>query len=224
MDYDDDNYMPPKGKVVGKGKINITPTGHEFETASEYVVDKNKELYQRFSPDWASPTSDTVKDILEELGMSIAEFKHHMLYLTNDWHFEHMDAFLEGKLRMTEEAARALTLLLGSTTEFWLKRDEQHWLKLMELESSEHESIHKDVGNSRPLCRKPSTKILERIISQCLSAQVKMFDVPYSASSHLNAAIAALSELIPDYNPDDEEMRLALEWAISEGKILRGEE
>lgn len=70
----------------------------------------------------------------------------------------------------------------------------------------------------------PSSKVLERIISQCLLAQVKMFDVPYSASSHLNMAIALLSQLIPEYNPDDEEMRQALEWAISEGKILRGEE
>jgi hypothetical protein len=69
----------------------------------------------------------------------------------------------------------------------------------------------------------PSAKELERIISQCLSAQIKREDAPCSSETHLNSAIAALSNLIPDYNPDNEEMRQALEWARDEGKILRGE-
>ena len=61
-------------------------------------------------------------------------------------------------------------------------------------------------------------------LRHCLSAQVKSGDAPCSASTHLNTAIALLSELVPNYNPKDEEMRSVLEGAIEEARILRGEE
>ena len=61
-------------------------------------------------------------------------------------------------------------------------------------------------------------------LRHCLSTQVKSGDAPCSASTHLNAAIIALYELVPDYEPWSEESKDALKWAIDEGRILRGEE
>ena len=69
----------------------------------------------------------------------------------------------------------------------------------------------------------PVNKVLEKIISNCLSAQIKREDAPCSSETHLNSAIAALYELIPDYEPWSDESRTALQWAIDEGNILRGE-
>ena len=65
---------------------------------------------------------------------------------------------------------------------------------------------------------------LKQILSDCLSAQVKAGDTPCSAHTHLNSAIAALYGLVPDYEPQFEESKEALEWALKEGALLRGEE
>jgi plasmid maintenance system antidote protein VapI len=179
----------------------------KLSEAFDYVFDKERE---QFSPDWTSPVGDTVKDILEERG----EDYHDFIFTVADrtgWGDspQTIKDIFDGKEEMYFDVANYLSAELGSTAGFWMRRAALYRLKLED-----------DCDTVKTL----DSKVLERILSQCLSAQVKMLDVPYSASSHLNFAIAALSKLILDYNPDDEEMRQALEWAISEGKILRGEE
>jgi plasmid maintenance system antidote protein VapI len=195
----------------------------DFTEAADYVFDKNEELYQRFSPDWASPPSDTIKDILEERGKKYENFVGDAVgWLDYVYSTDQVEDIFDGKLEMTASVALFLSEKLGSTEGFWLTRSADYRIQRELEDSKKLREVY--LNKSKPLYGKLPTESLERILLQCLSAQVKMFDVPYSASSHLNFAIAALSELIPDYNPDDEEMRQALEWAISEGKILRGEE
>jgi hypothetical protein len=100
-----------------------TDSDYAFETASDYVMDKNKELYQRFNPDWSSPPSDTIKDILEERGENYDDF----IVEANRWSgnyyiVEGIESIFDGELEMTPSVALFLSQKLGSTEDFWLKR------------------------------------------------------------------------------------------------------
>ena len=57
-------------------------------------------------------------------------------------------------------------------------------------------------------------ELIKLILADCLSAAVKRDDAPCSSGEHLIRAIVRLSSLVPEWNPDDEEMRSYLEWAI----------
>lgn len=72
-----------------------------------------------FAPDWYSPPSNSVNRILAHMGLSIEEV------LSDDVH-GHSDvaAVADGKLRITASIAKLLSESLGSSPEYWLKRQE----------------------------------------------------------------------------------------------------
>lgn len=91
-----------------------------------------------FSPNWATYPGCTIKDILTEKKVSIDEFAKKM-----NIDLKAIELLLCGKLSIDEDIATKLEISLGSTKEFWLKREEQYkkgvenineinsWLKLI---------------------------------------------------------------------------------------------
>jgi len=165
-----------------------------FSIASNYVMTKN------FSPDWASPVSDTIKDVLEERGQDYEQFIVDIAYNIG-WRYScaTIKEILDGKREMTFSVAKAVSNKLGSTVEFWLRRS----------------------GKDYPSCIDDEMKVvLIRLLRDCLSAQTKRYEAPLSSETHLNTAIALLAKMVPDYEPSDEEMKSTLEWAKKEMRFL----
>jgi plasmid maintenance system antidote protein VapI len=169
-------------------------------------------MTNNFNPDWSSPPSDTVKDILEEQGENYDDFIGNLAYETG-YTIAGLEAMLDGSVEFTPCTAAELARILGSTEDFWIKRSSLYRVQ---------QEAKKKFANLPRYEPDPIDRVLEKIISDCLSAQIKREDAPCSSEAHLNSAIAALYEMIPDYEPWDEESKAALQWAIDEGRILRG--
>lgn len=78
-----------------------------------------------FNPDWATPPSATVKDILEERGETYSSFVEKM-----GWTNEVGELFANGDLLLTKEIAVKLEKVVGSTTEFWDNREKNYRKRL----------------------------------------------------------------------------------------------
>jgi hypothetical protein len=208
--------------------ISMSDGEYRFEEAAYYVMDKNKELYQRFSPDWNSPLSDTIKDILGTTHTQEDDYHAFVQRVADHVGWEDSpqtiyDIF-DGKEEMYFCVADFLAKELGSTSDFWIKRSEYYRLKVEAKKKFTNlprwePTIHLDPDHIE------YGKIfdtLERILFNCLSSQVKREDAPCSSETHLNTAIALLIQLVPDYNPQHEDMKSALEWAIEEGRLNSG--
>lgn len=83
-----------------------------------------------FAPSWVSPPGDTVADLLEErawTGATLAE----RLGVTP----KYVSELLHGKATISAEMAEKLSLVLGSTAEFWLTREAHYRAGLQRQES-----------------------------------------------------------------------------------------
>jgi hypothetical protein len=164
-----------------------------FSTVSDLMT-------KNFSSDWKSPVSDTIKDILEERGQDYEQFIVDIAY-TIGWRYscDTIKEILDGKRDMTFSVAKAVSNKLGSTVEFWLRRS----------------------GKDYPSSIDDEMKVvLLRVLQECLLSQVKQRDVTYEAELHLNTAIALLAKMVPDYEPSNDVMKSALEWAKKEIMLL----
>ena len=160
-------------------------------------------MNKKFNPDWASPPSDTIKDILEERGDSYEDFIQFILTTTDFFYtFEHIQNIFEGKLEMPPSIAQYLTLYLGGSTESWINRSRQYRTKVKLLNDD----------------------ALERVLYNCLSAQLKREDAPCSSETHLNTAISQLYDLVGEFTPINDEYKFVLEEALKEMAILRGDQ
>lgn len=74
-----------------------------------------------FAPDWVSPPGDTIWDILTQRNMSLAEFQ-----AQTGFDFPYLQDLLTGKASISPEAAWRLSVVLGSTSEFWLARQRNY--------------------------------------------------------------------------------------------------
>jgi HTH-type transcriptional regulator/antitoxin HigA len=74
-----------------------------------------------FSPRWASPPGDTVRDAIDEQHLN-PESLAAALELPSD----SFDAFLEGDIPLTIRLAERLSITVGGTIEFWITRDGQY--------------------------------------------------------------------------------------------------
>lgn len=77
-----------------------------------------KQEQNTFKPDWIVPPGETIADVLEEKGLSQAEFAQRMEYTT-----KHVNQLIQGKASITEDTAIRLERVLGSTVNFWLNRE-----------------------------------------------------------------------------------------------------
>jgi HTH-type transcriptional regulator / antitoxin HigA len=91
-----------------------------------------------FSPDWLSPPGDTISSILDERKLSPAEFAQEIKCTKNE-----VGDLLEGRAHLTEEVAEQIAHVLGSTPEFWIRRESRyrHDLARLEREASTPASL-----------------------------------------------------------------------------------
>lgn len=76
---------------------------------------------QAFAPDWLSPPGETIADLLEEGGLSQAEFAERTGFTR-----KHVNDLVRGRAAITADAALRLERVLGSTADFWLTREAQY--------------------------------------------------------------------------------------------------
>ena len=87
------------------------------------------EIIRPFTPDWLSPSGDTIEDLLEEQEWTQAQLAERMGYS-----LQHVSQLIHGKAQITEETALKLEQVLGSTAEFWLTREAQYRAQLAKAE------------------------------------------------------------------------------------------
>jgi plasmid maintenance system antidote protein VapI len=85
-----------------------------------------------FVPDWCSPTGDTIRTAMEDLGIS----KDYLSCCLGDGSNDHLNALLNGEVMLGDYSAGVLAKVLGSTKEFWLRRDARYWYDRKRLEES----------------------------------------------------------------------------------------
>ena len=72
-------------------------------------------LSAKFAPDWVSPPGDTITDIIEEKGWNQQELAERL-----GMSEKHLSHLVNGKVPLTDDVARKLATVLGSTIGFWL--------------------------------------------------------------------------------------------------------
>jgi HTH-type transcriptional regulator / antitoxin HigA len=82
-----------------------------------------------FSPDWASPPSDTILDLLEERGWTQQQLADLLGYST-----EQASQLIDGKAPLTEGDALQLQDVLGIPSGFWLNREAQYQARLAPMQ------------------------------------------------------------------------------------------
>lgn len=74
-----------------------------------------------YNPDWVSPPGDTIRDILKEKNIPLYKLAQDLNRSP-----EQLVNLLLGFSEITIPLANKLSELLGSTPEFWLKREENY--------------------------------------------------------------------------------------------------
>lgn len=77
--------------------------------------------HSTFSPDWVSSPGDTIEDLLEERDWTKTELARR-LGVTK----KHLNELLRGRATLSADMAARLAMVLGSTEEFWLRREAQY--------------------------------------------------------------------------------------------------
>lgn len=91
------------------------------------------DLKAHFAPDWASPPGESILDIAEERGWKQVELARRLGYTE-----KHVSQLVNGKVPLTIEAAQRLVRVVGSTVDFWLRREanyQKHKARLQEAEA-----------------------------------------------------------------------------------------
>lgn len=89
-----------------------------------------------FEPDWAVPPGTSISRLL-----SLKELPADELAQELGLDDEGFDRLLSGEQRITESAATTLSEFLGSTAEFWLKRDEIYAAEIERLSSCQNLAV-----------------------------------------------------------------------------------
>lgn len=74
-----------------------------------------------FNPDWCSPPGESIKDCLRHHGFSDENFAEKLQITTKQ-----VKELFEGKIAIDKSLASKLSFWLGSTPQFWLKREENY--------------------------------------------------------------------------------------------------
>ncbi|OZA11791.1 MAG: hypothetical protein B7Y02_08255, partial [Rhodobacterales bacterium 17-64-5] len=74
-----------------------------------------------FEPDWAIPPGDTIARL-----MSVRELAADELAIELGLQSEELEDLLSGKYRISEATAKRLSQCLGSTPDFWIRRDQSY--------------------------------------------------------------------------------------------------
>jgi HTH-type transcriptional regulator/antitoxin HigA len=85
-----------------------------------------------FTPEWVSPPGDTIMDAIEERDWTQAQLAERLGYTE-----KHVSLLINAKVPITEESAQKLSRVIGSTPEFWLRREAQYRSQLVQIEERE---------------------------------------------------------------------------------------
>jgi len=83
------------------------------------------------APDWVSPPGESILDIAEERGWTQAELARRLGYTE-----KHISQLVNGKVPLTVDAAVRLERVVGSTVDFWLKREANYQKHKARLEEA----------------------------------------------------------------------------------------
>lgn len=85
-----------------------------------------------FTPEWVSPPGDTITDAIEERDWTQAQLAERLGYTE-----KHVSLLINAKVPITEESAQKLSRVIGSTPEFWLRREANYRAQLVQIEEKE---------------------------------------------------------------------------------------
>ncbi|PZV11149.1 MAG: DNA-binding protein [Pseudanabaena sp.] len=85
-----------------------------------------------FTPEWVSPPGDTIIDAIEERDWTQSQLAERLGYTE-----KHVSLLINAKVPITEESAQKLSRVIGSTPEFWLRREAQYRAQLVQVEERE---------------------------------------------------------------------------------------
>jgi HTH-type transcriptional regulator / antitoxin HigA len=85
------------------------------------------ETSQQFTPDWISATGETISDLIEEQQWTHADLAERLSYSS-----EQLTQLLSGQMPIAQETALKLENTLGSSSNFWLNREAQYRVKLVQ--------------------------------------------------------------------------------------------
>ena len=81
-----------------------------------------------FEPDWLSPPGETIRDLIDERRLTLAEFARQIGCSSKD-----ATELLRGRASVTPEIAQKLATVLGSSPRFWLARESQYRADMVRL-------------------------------------------------------------------------------------------
>lgn len=90
-------------------------------------------LAAEFKPDWVSPPSDTIMDLLEEKGWTQKELAIRLGYTG-----KHLSQLISGKVSLSIDAAARLERVLGGSVEFWMNREANYQRHKTRIEAEQN--------------------------------------------------------------------------------------
>ena len=146
-----------------------------------------------FQPYWASAPGDTIRDLLEETGLSQSEFAAKIGEAQ-----EFVEQLISGAILVTEEIARQLESAFGMPATFWLRREAAYRASLLRRETFESAEAKAAWLHSLPtkdMIRFGWLPALPSDVDAAVSVCLRFFDEPdlsswQGAYSH-NAPLAA---------------------------------
>jgi plasmid maintenance system antidote protein VapI len=121
-----------------------------------------------FQPNWASMPGDTISEVLKTKKISLSLFAEKM-----ESSIDTVRNLLHGYISINEEVARKLEHALGSSAQFWIKRENQYRESITRLKNQEEQKWIKEIPVS-DLIGLRWIKESENIVEECLN----FFGVP----------------------------------------------
>lgn len=96
------------------------------------IVNCMIENREKFDPDWASPPGDTIVDTINERGWTQVQVAN-QLGISR----KHLNRLIRGEVALTDEMAIRLANVIGSTEQFWLRREARYRQQLARLSAGD---------------------------------------------------------------------------------------
>jgi HTH-type transcriptional regulator/antitoxin HigA len=126
-----------------------------------------------FAPDWITTPGETIADMLEERGWTQTD-------LANGTGFtaKHINLLLQGLAPLSEDSARTLERVLGSTARFWSDLETQYREHLARREAVDALTKHSDWLKELPLGSKEASDWFN-----LLATRIQHFEPEFWANS-----------------------------------------